>query len=222
MTPPVDPRAFVLANTRVHRVPHAPEIRLHLADEAVALWQKTEDDLGAIGLPPPFWAFAWAGGQALARYLLDNPGTVAGRSVHDFATGSGLAAIAAMMAGATSVTACDIDRFALAATRLNMELNGVDFALSGEDPLDLPPPEAEVILTGDVFYEKPMATRVLAWADRALAAGSRVLVGDPGRAYLPRGRLECLATYDVPVNRSLEDFEIKRSSVFELHTPSLA
>lgn len=162
MTTTVDPRAFVLANTRIHPVPHAPEIRLHLADEAVTLWQKTEDDLGAIGLPPPFWAFAWAGGQALARHILDEPSLVAGRSVYDFATGSGLVAIAAARSGAARVTACDIDRFALAAAGLNMELNEVSFALEGEDPLDLAPPDAEVILTGDVFYEKPMADRVLA------------------------------------------------------------
>ena len=216
MTTTVDPRAFVLTNTRIHPVPHAPEIRLHLADEAVALWQKTEDDLGAIGLPPPFWAFAWAGGQALARHILDEPSLVAGRSVYDFATGSGLVAIAAARSGAARVTACDIDRFSLAAAGLNMELNEVSLALEGEDPLDLAPPDAEVILTGDVFYEKPMADRVLAWADQALAQGSRVLVGDPGRAYLPRERILHLATFDVPVNRSLEDFEVKRSSVYEL------
>ncbi|WP_067338249.1 class I SAM-dependent methyltransferase [Stappia indica] len=216
MTTAIDPRAFVLANTRIHPVPHAPEIRLHLADEAVALWQKTEDDLGAIGLPPPFWAFAWAGGQALARHILDEPSLVAGRSVYDFATGSGLVAIAAARSGAARVTACDIDRFALAAAGLNMELNQVSFALEGADPLNLAPPDAEVILTGDVFYEKPMADRVLAWADQALARGSRVLVGDPGRAYLPRERIRHLATFDVPVNRSLEDFEVKRSSVYEL------
>ncbi|WP_067224398.1 class I SAM-dependent methyltransferase [Stappia indica] len=220
MTTTVDPRAFVLANTRIHPVPHAPEIRLHLADEAVALWQKTEDDLGAIGLPPPFWAFAWAGGQALARHILDEPSLVAGRSVYDFATGSGLVAIAAARSGAARVTACDIDRFALAAAGLNMELNEVSFALEGEDPLSLAPPDAEVILTGDVFYEKPMADRVLAWADQALARGSRVLVGDPGRAYLPRERIRHLATFDVPVNRSLEDFEVKRSSVYELLPPA--
>lgn len=219
MTTTVDPRAFVLANTRIHPVPHAPEIRLYLADEAVALWQKTEDDLGAIGLPPPFWAFAWAGGQALARHILDEPSLVAGRSVYDFATGSGLVAIAAARSGAARVTACDIDRFALAAAGLNMELNEVSLALEGEDPLDLAPPDAEVILTGDVFYEKPMADRVLAWADQALARGSRVLVGDPGRAYLPKERLRHLATFDVPVNRSLEDFEVKRTSVYELLAP---
>lgn len=220
MTTAIDPRAFVLANTRIHPVPHAPEIRLHLADEAVALWQKTEDDLGSIGLPPPFWAFAWAGGQALARHILDEPSLVAGRSVYDFATGSGLVAIAAARSGAARVTACDIDRFALAAAGLNMELNEVSFALEGEDPLGLAPPDAEVILTGDVFYEKPMADRVLAWADQALARGSRVLVGDPGRAYLPRERIRHLATFDVPVNRSLEDFEVKRSSVYELLPPA--
>lgn len=219
MTPSADPAAFIRAQTRVLPVPHAPEIRLHLADEATALWERTEEELEEIGLPPPFWAFAWAGGQALARHILDEPALVAGRSVYDFATGSGLAAIAAARSGAARVTACDIDSFALAAARLNMELNGVSFVLEGEDPLDLAPPDAEVILTGDVFYEKPMASRVLAWADRALARGSRVLVGDPGRAYLPKEPLRHLATFDVPVNRSLEDFEVKRTSVYELLAP---
>jgi predicted nicotinamide N-methyase len=216
MTPRADPAGFILANTRIHAVPHAPEIRLYLADEAMDLWQKTEDDLGALGLPPPFWAFAWAGGQALARYILDTPELVAGRRVLDFATGSGLVGIACGRAGAAHVRACDIDPFALAATRLNATLNGVDLEIAEADLLQTEPPQVDVLFAGDVFYEKPMAERVLPWLDRARAQGADVLVGDPGRSYLPKDRLTRLATYDVPVNRSLEDNTIKRSSVFRL------
>ncbi|MCA1299761.1 class I SAM-dependent methyltransferase [Stappia indica] len=211
-----DPVRFIRENTRVHPVPHAPELRLHLADEAVALWQKTEDDLGELGLPPPFWAFAWAGGQALARFVLDTPELVAGRQVFDFATGSGLVAIAAARAGAASITACDIDRFARVATALNAELNDVRIEFAEGDRLKEPPPQADVLFCGDVFYEKPMADQVLAWLDRVLAAGSEVYIGDPGRTYLPTDRLRAVATYEVPVNRSLEDLSIKRSSVYRL------
>lgn len=211
-----DPVRFIRENTRVHPVPHAPELRLHLADEAVALWQKTEDDLGEMGLPPPFWAFAWAGGQALARFVLDTPALVAGRRVFDFATGSGLVAIAAARAGAASVTACDIDRFARTATALNAELNGVRIDFAEGDCLKEPPPQTDILFCGDVFYEKPMAERVLGWLDQALAAGIDVYIGDPGRTYLPTDRLALVATYEVPVNRSLEDLAIKRSSVYRL------
>ncbi|SDU41313.1 methyltransferase [Stappia sp. ES.058] len=216
MTPRADPAGFILANTRIHAVPHAPEIRLHLADEAMDLWQKTEEDLGALGLPPPFWAFAWAGGQALARYILDTPELVAGRRVLDFATGSGLVAIAAARAGASRVLACDIDPFARAATGVNARLNEVEIAWVETDLLQGDPPEVDVLFAGDVFYEKPMADKILPWLDRARAQGVDVLVGDPGRSYLPMDRLDRLSTYDVPVNRSLEDNAIKRSSVFRL------
>ncbi|MHC5655503.1 class I SAM-dependent methyltransferase [Stappia sp. ICDLI1TA098] len=216
MTPRADPSAFIRANTRVHPVPHAPEIRLYLADEAMDLWQKTEAELEKMNLPPPFWAFAWAGGQALARYVLDNPQIFAGRAVLDFATGSGLVAIAAARAGAASVTACDIDPFANAAAALNAALNGVSLAILADDLLHAPPPAVDVLLSGDVFYEKPMAERVLPWLDAARKAGTTVLVGDPGRSYLPMDRLERLATYDIEVNRSLEDFSVKRTSVFRL------
>jgi len=220
LRPAADRTGFIRANTAIHAVPHAPEIRLHLADEAMDLWQKTEDDLQAIGLPPPFWAFAWAGGQALARYVLDHPEVVAGRRVLDFATGSGLVAIAAARAGASHVTGSDIDPFALAATDLNAALNAVRVETTGADLLASPPPDVDVVLTGDVFYEAPMATRVLAWLDAAQTRGIDVLVGDPGRTYLPKDRLAHLATYDVPVNRSLEDYAIKRSSVFRLSPPA--
>lgn len=210
-----DPLAFIRENTRLLPVPHAPEIVLHVADEATALWQKTEDELEAIGLPPPFWAFAWAGGQALARYVLDHPQVVAGRRVLDFASGSGLVAIAAAKAGAVHVTASDLDGFAIPAIGLNAAANGVaDRITAVRDDLIGTDPGSAVVLAADIFYEADLAGRVTAWLAGLHARGATVLVGDPGRSYLPRDRLEQLATYEVPVSRSLEDAEIKRSSVW--------
>ncbi len=206
---------FILANTALRPVPHAPEIRLHVADEATELWQKTEEELAAIGLPPPFWAFAWAGGQALARYLLDNPDLCAGARVLDFASGSGLCAIAAARAGATRVTASDLDPFALPAIGLNAAANGVAerIAATAEDLIGRDP-EADLVLAADIFYERDLAARVGDWLADLAAGGTRVLVGDPGRSYLPRERLDCLASYRVPVTRALEDAEIKESHVW--------
>ena len=208
-----DPDAFIRANTRLLPVPHAPEIVLHVADEATDLWQRTEDELEAIGLPPPFWAFAWAGGQALARYVLDHPGIVAGREVVDFASGSGLVAIAATKAGAASVLASDLDPFALAAIPLNAAANGVAdrIAVVGTDLIGT---HAGCVLAADIFYERDLADRVTDWLADLHARGVPVLIGDPGRSYLPRERLEVLATYEVPVSRALEDAEVKRSSVW--------
>lgn len=214
-----DARAFVLENTRLRQVPLVPEISLHLADEAVPLWTRTEEQLEAVGLPPPFWAFAWAGGQALARYLLDDPQLVAERRVLDLATGSGLVAIAAAEVGAAPVVASDIDAFAEAAVALNCEANGVYAEVLRLDLLDLPPPlerRYDVILVGDLFYEKATAARALAFLDRHAALGSRVLIGDPGRSYLPRARLDPCREYQVPVTRDLEDQEIKRTMVWSL------
>ena len=208
-----DRDAFIRAETRLRPVPHAPEISLFVADEATALWQKTEDELGALGLPPPFWAFAWAGGQALARYLLDHPQIVAGRTVLDFASGSGLVAIAAMKAGAARARAADLDPFALAAIRLNAAANGVAVAAEGRDLLGTEAPH-EVILAGAIFYERDLAARVTAWLRGREAAGATVLIGDPGRSYLPKDALEILAEYEVPVTRALEDAEIKKSRVW--------
>ncbi|KQO67688.1 nicotinamide N-methyase [Methylobacterium sp. Leaf465] len=215
MTPSADPLAFIRANTRLRPVPHAPEIVLHVADEATELWQKTEDELEAIGLPPPFWAFAWAGGQALARYILDNPGLVAGRRVLDFASGSGLVAIAAARSGADHVTASDLDPFAIPAIGLNAAANGVAGQIEAvsRDLIGTDPGSA-VVLAADIFYERDLAARVTDWLSGLHAGGATVLVGDPGRSYLPRDRLTELATYTVPVSRSLEDAEIKRSSVW--------
>lgn len=219
MSPAADPAGFIVRETRVKPVPHAEEIRLHLADEAMDLWQKTEDELGDLGLAPPFWAFAWAGGQGLARHVLDHPDLVAGRRVIDFACGSGLVGIAAMLAGASSCHCVDIDPFALEATRLNAALNGVTVTTEAADITSGPVPDADVVICGDVFYDKTMADAVLAFLDRLLAAGIEVLVGDPGRSYLPRTRLVELGTYMVPVVGALEDNEIKRTTVFRVTPP---
>ena len=213
--PTRDPARFIREQTALRPVPHAPEIVLHVADEATALWQKTEEELEAIGLPPPFWAFAWAGGQALARYLLDHREIVAGRRMLDFASGSGLVAIAAMMAGAACVEACDIDAFAATAIGLNAQANGVAVTARLEDLVGRDE-GWEVICAGDVCYERAMAEAVIGWLGTLAQRGATVLIGDPGRSYLPKDRLEPIASYEVPVTRALEDAEIKRSSVWRL------
>lgn len=211
-----DPEAFIRTNTRVQPVPHTPSISLWLADEITPLWRLTEEELGEMGVPPPFWAFAWAGGQALARWLLDNPYEVAGRTVLDFAAGSGLVGIAALKAGATSVLCADIDPFCGAAVALNGAANGVSPDFTGANLLDGDPPGVHVICAGDICYEQPTAEAVLAWLRRARDRGTRVLIGDPGRTYFPRTGLEFLAEYRVPTTRELEDQEIKRSSVWAM------
>jgi predicted nicotinamide N-methyase len=213
----VDHAGFIRANTRLRPVPLVPEVALHLADEAVPLWSKTEEELDAIGLPPPFWAFAWAGGQALARYVLDHPETVAGRSVLDLGAGSGLVAIAAAKAGAAHVVAAEVDAFAQAAIAINAAANGVRLAILADDLLgDAPVPEVDVVLVADLFYEQATAQRVTALLQCMAAAGAAVLIGDPGRAYLPKARLRQLQEYSVPVTRDLEDAEIKRTAVWTL------
>ena len=209
-------RAFILENTRLQPPPHTPELQLHLADEITPIWKLTEEALAEIGLPPPFWAFAWAGGQALARYILDHPEIVAGKRVIDFASGSGLVAIAAMKAGAASVLAADIDVFCEAAIGLNAAANGVEVVFTEVDLLDAPPPPADVLLAGDICYERPMATAVMAWLAQGRATGATVLIGDPGRTYFPKDGLEKLAEYQVPTTRELEDMAVKRTSVWTL------
>ena len=209
-------RAFIVANTRLQAPPHTPELRLHLADEVTPIWRLTEEELGEIGLPPPFWAFAWAGGQALARWLLDHPDEGAGKRVLDFATGSGLVAIAAAKAGAARVTATDIDAYCEPAVMLNAEANGVAIEFLSADLLAAEPPAVDLICAGDVCYERPMAERVLAWLAVARERGARVLIGDPGRSYFPREGLTRLAEYQVPTTRDLEDFEVKRTGVWTL------
>jgi predicted nicotinamide N-methyase len=210
-------RRFILENTRLQRPPHTAELELRLADEITPIWRLTEEALQEMGLPPPFWAFAWAGGQALARYLLDHPAIVGGKRVVDFASGSGIVAIAAMKAGAASVLAADIDVFCGAAVGLNAQANGVAVDFTDQDLLDQPPPAwAEVILAGDICYEKPLAERVMAWLAAGRAQGATVLIGDPGRSYFPREGLEKLAEYQVPTTRELEDMEVKKTAVWRL------
>lgn len=209
-----DPESFILANTSLMAPPHVPEIRLRLASEVHDLWLKTEEDLEEIGLPPPFWAFAWAGGQGLARYILDHPETVAGKSVVDFASGSGLVAIAAALAGAKSVLAVDIDPWARTAVRLNAKANGVSVDFSGDDLIGQSL-DVDLVLAGDVFYDRDFAAALVEWFTGLSAGGVTVLVGDPGRSYRPTDRLEPLSTYEVPVTRVLEDAEVKKTTVWK-------
>jgi predicted nicotinamide N-methyase len=209
----LDRRAFILENTRLLHPPLVPALRLQLADEAVDLWMKTEEELSEMGLPPPFWAFAWAGGQALARYIEEHPEIVAGRRVLDFASGSGLVAIAAALAGAGSVEASEIDGFALAAIALNAETNGVAIRVLEGDIVGSDD-GWDVVFAGDVSYERGMAEAVTAWLETLARRGAQVWIGDPGRAYLARDKLECVTEYSVPVTRALEDAEIKRGGVF--------
>ena len=206
---------FIRANTQLVATALTPEILLHVADDVTALWQMSENELNEIGLPPPFWAFAWPGGQALARYVLDNPGIVSGKRVLDFATGSGLVAIAAARAGAAHVKACDIDPFATAAARLNAQANDVlidarlgDLVGSYDD--------WDVVLAGDVSYERDMAARVTHWLGVLSGRGANVLIGDPGRTYLAKDRLVELAEYVTPVSRDLEDTDVKMAKVWRV------
>jgi predicted nicotinamide N-methyase len=207
---------FVLATTRIASPPRVPEVRLHLADDAFALWRRVAAERGPADAPPPFWAFAWAGGQALARHVLEHPALVRGRSVLDLASGSGLVAIAAARAGAAEVTASDVEPLALAAIELNAALNGVRVAGAGGDRLDGEAGGSEVVLAGDVFYEQTLACRVLPFLERARARGADVLVGEPSREFLPRGRLEALAAHEVPVAPDLEGTTSKRATVWRL------
>ena len=207
---------FIRANTKLLTVPLVPEIRLHLAEESMPIWQKTEEELGQMNVPPPYWAFAWAGGQALARYLLDNAALVAGCTVLDLGAGSGLTSIAAMKAGAASVLAADIDRYALVAVALNGEANGVRIETTDTDLLASAPGSFDAILVGDMFYERALAERALAFVETARAKGAEVLVGDPRRSYFPKERFRKVAEYSVPVTRDLEDMEIKHTAVWRL------
>ncbi|NBB82927.1 MAG: methyltransferase [Alphaproteobacteria bacterium] len=216
IVPDASARRFVRDNTLLARPPLVPELTLHLATEVTPLWEATEAELARTGLPPPYWAFAWAGGQALARFLLDRPETVAGRRVLDFAAGGGIVALAAAQAGAAAVTAVEIDPWAVAAIELNAAANGltVDARLGDVvgDPLD----GIDVVTAGDVCYERPMAERTIAWLRPLAGAGKTVLLADPGRAYLPTHGLEALATYDVAVPLDLEDREVRRTGVYRL------
>jgi predicted nicotinamide N-methyase len=206
----------VLARTKLQRSPAVPEIRLHLSDDMDQAWTALQTELDDGTLPPPFWAFAWVGGQALARHVLDHPELVRGRRVLDLASGSGVCALAAALAGAVDVTAVDIDPLATTAIALNAAANHLVVRVVCRDPLDDAPPEVDVVLAGDVFYDAAMAPRVLAWLRRARDAGAHVVVGDPGRHYVPRAALMDVAHYDVPTTRELEGSELKRVRVYHL------
>jgi predicted nicotinamide N-methyase len=208
----VSPDEFIRANTLAMAPPLVPEITLHLAAEVVPLWRATEEELAQMGVPPPYWAFAWAGGQALARYILDHPQIVAGKRVLDIGSGSGLVGIAAMKAGAKAVTAADIDAFAAAAIAINATANGVTVKVATCNLIGEHAPW-DVILVGDLFYERPLAESLLAWL-RPLRAD--VLMGDPGRTYFPKDGVEKLAAYSVATTRDLEDREIRETGVYRL------
>ena len=213
---------IIQAGTELGCVPLVPEVRLHLASEPIGLWQQTEQAAGRTGMDPPFWGFAWPGGQALARFVLDHPEIVAGHRVIDVASGCGLVAIAAAMAGAAEVTAYDTDPLAAAAVTLNSAANGVTVHSACDDILDrdrFPAAGTGVVLVADAFYQRELAARMLAFAQRSQARGAAVLVGDFGRAYLPRDRLRPLATYDVPGLGELESTDVKRTTVWALPGP---
>lgn len=212
-----DPARFIRENTALAVPPACPEITLHLATEITPLWEATEDFLAVHNLPPPYWAFPWVGGQAVARYVLDNPDLVAGRTVLDFAAGSGLAAIAAAKAGAARVWAAEIDAMAMAAIGLNAAENQVEIAIAKGDVLDDRDGQSwDVILAGDVCYEKPMAERVFAWLNRHRSRGAAILLGDPGRAYLPLAGLAPLARYEIACSLELEDRTSRTAQVYSL------
>jgi predicted nicotinamide N-methyase len=219
-----DPAVFIRANTALIHPPLVPELKLHLATDAVLLWQMTESELEITGMPPPFWAFAWAGGQALARFIIDTPETVGGRRVLDLAAGGGIAGLAALWASAAHVTSNEIDAHAAAAIALNAEANDLARGLEiiTRDMLDEPVlandggPLWDVVLAGDVFYERPMAERMLAWLARHANAGALVLIGDPGRAYLPATGLQEVGRYRVPTPLDLEDQEIRDTAVLRV------
>jgi predicted nicotinamide N-methyase len=214
--PRLDPLRFIRANMRVAPVPSLPEIRLHMAHPASGLWRLAKPDEDGSESPPPYWAYHWAGGAALARHILDRPETVTGRRVLDLGAGSGIVGIAAAKAGASEVIAAEIDRYAVAALGLNAAANDVAIAVVSDDLTAGPPPPVDLVAVGDLFYERDLAVQVTAFLDRCLAAGISVLIGDPGRAYLPRSRLRLLAEYPVPDVGEVKDAAMKPSAVFSL------
>lgn len=216
---PRPPRQLIQAVTGLAPLPLVPEIQLHQASEPISLWEHTELATGQSGLAPPFWGFAWPGGQALARYLLDHPEVASGQQVADIGSGSGLVAIAAARAGAASVTAYDTDPLAAEAATLNAAANGETVTAVCADVLDqagLPAAGTGLVVVGDAFYQRELAARVMRFLLRAQDGGAAVLIGDPGRAYLPGDHLVPLAAYDVPGLAALEDADCKRTTVWRL------
>ncbi len=209
-------RRIIAATTRLTGVPYVPEIRLQQADDPFTVWETLEKEAGQASLPPPFWAFPWAGGQALARHLLDHPALVAGMRVLDVASGSGLVAIAAARSGARRVVAADVDEMAVRAISVNAAANGVRVTPVLADLLDGDADGADVVLCADAFYEKDLAERILAFLRRAHAGGTRVLVGDPGRAFLRTAGLSRLTGFEVPVTVALEGMTAKQATVYEM------
>lgn len=212
-----DRATFIRDNLAVDTAPLVPEIELYLASEVTPIWQATAADLEAAGMPPPFWAFCWPGGQALARYILDNPEIFHGRRVLDFAAGGGIASIALVKAGAAAVTASEIDPYAIAALKLNAALNDVSFASTEGDLTQDPDQAWDMVIAGDVCYERPMSDRVICWLRDLADAGVVVMMADPGREYAPRVGLTQLATYEVPTSRELEDSEIRTTVLWRMH-----
>jgi predicted nicotinamide N-methyase len=207
------PVQFVRDHTRPGQPSLVPEVTLHVAADVVALWEAIEQERGVAPTEPPFWAAAWPGGQALARFVLDTPGAVAGRSVLDLGSGSGLVAVAAALAGAARVVASEIDPFGHAAIAVNAEANGVAPVTVVGDVLGERPPSVDVVLAGDVCYDREMSERVLPWLEAARAQGAEVFLGDPGRPYVPVARLEPVARFDVP---DTEGPQIRRTTVWKL------
>ena len=212
----MDPTLFIQRNTAIVAPPLVPEIRLYLATQMTPIWQATEETLARGAVPPPYWAFAWAGGQALARYLLDHPESVRGREVLDIGSGSGIVAIAAAKAGASRVVAAEIDHFAAAAIALNTALNGVTVSIETRDLLDRAAAGWGVALAGDICYEEPMSSRAMTLLRRIAARGRLALLGDPGRSYLPRSGLIERARYHVLTSRELEDRDEREGVVWQV------
>jgi predicted nicotinamide N-methyase len=213
------PRSFVLRHTRLRHVPGLEEIRLHLTDEVLEVWHAVQVETDDPDAAVPYWAVAWGGGLAIGHYLREHPEAASGRRVFDLGSGSGLCAIASMRAGAAKATGADIDAFAAAAIELNARANGCRVSVVRRDVLDEEPPDVDVILSGDCWYDEQLAARVLPWLRRARDQGIDVLVGDPGRRYLPAEELVQLATYHARTTSDLEDLEHNQGSVYALRSP---
>jgi predicted nicotinamide N-methyase len=211
-----DPTSFIRAQTKIARPSLVPELKLHLATEISPIWRATQTELDDLGLPPPYWAFCWPGGQALTRYLIDHPASVKAKRVLDFAAGSGISGIAAARAGAASVVAAEIDDFAAEAIRLNADLNKARVEVVTQDLVGRMDLGLDVVLAGDVCYERPMAERVFAWFEQLAESDVTVLMGDPGRAYLPRKGLAEVARYQVPTSIELEDKDMRLTLVWRI------